>query len=73
VSNINDMSSQIATAVNEQNSVTQEINQNIVNIQQTSEITVMGISTSEETSSALSTEAIQLKELAAQFWNKRRS
>jgi len=40
VSNINDMSSQIATAVNEQNSVTQEINQNIVNIQQTSEITV---------------------------------
>lgn len=72
VSNINDMSSQIATAVNEQNAVTQEINQNIVNIQQVSEITVMGISTSEETSSALSAEAIQLKELAAQFWSKRR-
>jgi len=72
VSSINDMSSQIATAVNEQNAVTQEINQSIVNIQQTSEISVMGITTSEETSTSLSTEATQLKELAAQFWSRRR-
>ncbi len=72
VTNINDMSSQVATAVSEQNSVTQEINQSIVNIQQTSEISVTGITTSEKTSAALSTQARLLKELAAQFWNKRR-
>ena len=73
VATINDMSAQIASAVDEQNAVAQEVNQNIVNIQQTSETSVEGIRSSEEASTAMASEAQDMKMLAAQFWDKRRT
>jgi len=73
VATINDMSAQIAAAVEEQNAVAHEVSQNIVNIQQTSEISVDGIHTSEEASSAMASQAQDLKMLATQFWDKRRT
>lgn len=73
VATINDMSTQIAAAVEEQNAVAREVNQNIINIQQTSEITVEGIQTSEETSAAMASEAKEMKMVAAQFWDRRRT
>jgi len=72
VATINDMSAQIAAAVEEQNSVAHEVSQNIVNIQQTSEITVDGIQTSEHASSAMANQAQDMRQLAGQFWDKRR-
>jgi len=73
VAAINDMSAQIAAAVKEQNAVAQEVNQNIVNIQQSSEMSVEGIHTSEEASNAMAAKAQEMKMLAAQFWDKRRT
>ena len=73
VTNINDMAAQIATAVEEQNAVAQEVTQNVVNIQQTSEISVEGIRTSEEASAVMAKEALAMKVLAVQFWDKRRT
>ena len=73
VTNINDMAAQIATAVEEQNAVAQEVTQNVVNIQQTSETNVEGIRTSEEASTVMAKEAQAMKALAAQFWDKRRT
>ena len=73
VATINDMSAQIAMAVKEQNAVAQEVSQNVVNIQQSSEMSVDGIHTSEETSTAMAAKAQEMKTLAAQFWSKRRN
>ena len=73
VATINDMSAQIASAVKEQNTVAQEVNQNVVNIQQSSEMSVEGIHVSEEASNAMATKAQEMKMLAAQFWDKRRT
>ncbi len=73
VATINDMSTQIAAAVEEQNAVAHEVSQNIVNIQQTSEISVEGIHTSEEASCAMTKQAHDLEALATQFWDKRRT
>ncbi len=73
VATINDMSVQIATAVKEQNTVAQEVSQNIINIQQSSEMSVEGIQTSEEASTAMAAKAQEMKMLAAQFWDKRRT
>ncbi len=73
VAAINDMSAQIASAVKEQNAVAQEVSQNIVNIQQSSEMSVEGIHTSEEASNAMAAKAQEMKMLAAQFWDKRRT
>ncbi len=73
VATINDMSVQIAAAVKEQNAVAQEVSQNIVNIQQSSEMSVEGIQTSEEASTAMAAKAQEMKMLAAQFWDKRRT
>ncbi len=71
VATINDMSVQIAAAVKEQNAVAQEVSQNIINIQQSSEMSVEGIQTSEDVSTAMATKAQEMKILAAQFWDKR--
>ena len=71
VATINDMSTQIAAAVEQQNAVAHEVSQNIVNIQQTSEITVDGIHTSEQASSAMASQAEEMRALAGQFWDKR--
>ncbi len=73
VSSINDMSTQIATAVEQQNAVAQEVNQNIVNIRQTAEITVEGTRTSEKASTKMAQLANELRSLADQFWQKRNS
>ncbi len=73
VATINDMSTQIATAVEEQNAVAHEVSRNIVNIQQTSETSVEGIRISEETGIAMAKQAQEMNMLATQFWNKRRS
>ncbi len=70
---INDMSAQIATAMNEQDTVAQEINQNIINIQQASTISIRGIQTSEETSAAMTGQAQEMEMLTKQFWDKRRT
>lgn len=70
---INDMSAQIAVAVKEQNAVAQEVSQNVVNIQQASEMSVDGIKSSEEASSAMAEKSQEMKMLAAQFWSKRRT
>jgi len=73
VATINDMSTQIAAAVEQQNAVAHEVSQNIVNIQETSNISVEGIHASEESSSAVAHQAQEMKTIAAQFWDKRRS
>ncbi len=73
VAAINDMSAQIALAVKEQTAVAQEVNQNVVNIQQSSEMSVTGIHSSEEASNAMAAKAQEMKMLAAQFWDKRRT
>ena len=72
VATINDMSTQIAAAVKEQNAVAQEVSQNVVNIQQASEVSVDGIQVSEDTSRAMTDKAHEMKILADQFWSKRR-
>jgi len=73
VATINDMSSQIAAAVEEQNAVAHEVNQSIVNIQQTSEISLEGIRSSEENGLAMATQAQKMNALATQFWSKRQT
>ncbi len=72
VNTINEMSAQIAAALDEQNAVAQEVNQNIVNIKETSEISVDGIRTSEEASTQMASDASAMLALARQFWDKRR-
>ncbi len=72
VANINDMAAQIATAVEQQNAVAREVNQNVVNIQQTSEMSLDGINTSRGASDVMIREAEAMKVLSAQFWEKRR-
>ncbi len=71
VSTINDMSAQIAAAVDEQSHVAQDVNQNIVNIRQTAVASVEGIKTTEEAASTMADDASSLKLLADQFWSRR--
>ncbi len=73
VATINDMSTQIATAVEQQHAVVNEVNQNLVNIQQTSELSVSGINASEGTCNTMSSQSREMKILSDQFWSKRRS
>ena len=72
VATINDMATQIAAAVEEQNAVAQEVTQNVVNIQQTAEISLNGVNNSQEASNVMIREASAMKILARQFWDKRR-
>ena len=72
VTSINEMSSQIATAVHEQTTVAKEVNQNIVNIQQVSELTVDGVQTSELVGQTMRDLSGSMDTLAKQFWDKRR-
>jgi len=73
VSTINEMSVQIAAALDEQNAVAQEINQRVDKIRQTSETSVEGIQASEKASTRMAGDAMTMLQLARQFWNKHHS
>lgn len=67
VTSISDMNMQIATASEEQSSVTEEINQNIVNISQVGETTVVNAQQTSSASDSLSTLSSELQSLVGQF------
>ncbi|VAW56036.1 Methyl-accepting chemotaxis sensor/transducer protein [hydrothermal vent metagenome] len=67
VISISDMNMQIATASEEQSSVTEEINQNIVNISQAGETTVENAQKTSTASESLSTISSELQGLVGQF------
>ncbi|MCW9025273.1 MAG: methyl-accepting chemotaxis protein [Gammaproteobacteria bacterium] len=71
VGSINDMSTQIAAAVEQQNAVAQEVNQNIVNIRELSESTVAGLEQTQSSSKIMTSQSSSLVKLADQFWAKR--
>ncbi len=73
ISTINDMSKQIAESMQQQSDAATEVSQNIVNIQQASEISIFGINTSEQASNAMSDLSTNMKLLTTHFWSKRRS
>jgi methyl-accepting chemotaxis protein len=67
VNTINQMNTMIASAANEQSSVTEEINRNVVSISQVAEQTTEGAAQTSNASSELSQLAIRLQQLVAQF------
>lgn len=67
VSRINDMSTHIATAAEEQNAVAEEINSNIVNINNMSHDTSAGAQQTAQASDDLAQLATQLQTLVSQF------
>jgi methyl-accepting chemotaxis protein len=67
VDHIDNMNEQIATAVEEQSRVADEINRNIINISDIAEETSNGASSSSETSNAVSRHAEHLDRLVEQF------
>lgn len=67
VNRINDMSTQIATAAEEQNAVSEEINNNIVNINNMAQDTSSGAQQTAQASDDLSQLAIQLQTLIDEF------
>ena len=67
VATINEMNTQIASAAEEQSSVAEEINKNIMNIREVSELTASGSAQTTSTSQQLSSLATQLQSLVAQF------
>ena len=73
INTINDMSTQIATAVEEQSAVAEEINRSIMTIRDISEHTMQESAHSEEAATAMNQMAEDLATLAEQFWEKRRS
>ena len=68
---INDMSTNIATAVEEQSAVSEEINQSIITIRDISTNTMEGARLSEEATKRMVDMVIGLEVLAGEFWNKR--
>lgn len=71
--NVNDSSHQIAAAVEEQASVTQEINRNIVNIKQLADETSMTSNSSIDRTRQLVESIEALQRLMAQFQNKEKA
>jgi len=67
VSTITDMSAQIATAAEEQSSVSEEINRNIINISEASEQTLQATHESSEANTHLIQEVQRLKTMVLQF------
>lgn len=64
---INEMNTQIASAAEQQSSVSEEINQNVTNISQVSEQTAAGANQTASSSAELAQLAEQLNELIGQF------
>lgn len=73
ISSINDMNVQIATAVEEQNAVTQDVNKSIVTIRELSEATLTGISASQSSSDEMNQQSTAMNKLVEQFWAKRKN
>jgi len=73
ITTINDMTKQIAESMQQQSHAATEVSQNIINIQQASEISIFGINTSEQASNAMTDLSQNMKLLTTHFWNKRRS
>ncbi len=73
IQTINDMSIQIAAAVEQQSAVAEEINRSIISIRDSSESTMEGSRVSQEASDHLVQMAEGLTVLATEFWSKRRS
>jgi len=67
VTNINDMNALIASAAEEQNSVAEEINRNIVSISQASEATADSVSTTAKSSEGLRNVAEELKHVVSRL------
>jgi len=67
---INDMSTQIAAAVEEQSAVADEINRSVVSIRDLSEKNLDSTKMNAQTSDDMSVASRGLEELAIQFWNK---
>ncbi|WP_127477411.1 methyl-accepting chemotaxis protein [Sulfurivermis fontis] len=72
VSVITDMSAQIATAVEEQSAVGEEINRNIISIRHISDSNAHTGAESEQAAQNVAQLAMSLQQLAQQFWSKRR-
>ncbi len=68
---INDMSTTIASAVVEQSTVAEEINQGIVRIRDTAETTMNASKNMQEASTAMGNLAHSLKDLSEDFWAKK--
>ena len=71
VTQINDMSAQIATAVEQQSAVADEINRSITTIRDIAEQTMEGSQHSEAAATTMSGMSQSLEQLASQFWDKR--
>ncbi len=72
VNEISDMSMQIASAVEEQSAVSENINQNIVSIRSGSDQHVASGLRSRETASGVAQLADSMEMLVQQFWTRRR-
>ncbi|ATX79394.1 methyl-accepting chemotaxis sensory transducer with Pas/Pac sensor [Mariprofundus aestuarium] len=68
---INNLNSQIATAVEEQGAAAEEINRSVLSIRNASESNMEASTETEASSSSLNNLAQELKGLADQFWDKR--
>ena len=68
---INDMSTQIAAAVEQQSAVADEINRSVVSIRDLSEQSLESAQSNSRTSDSMNTASLDLEELAVQFWDKR--
>ena len=71
VAMINDLNSQIASAVDEQGSAAEEINRSVISIRNASEANMAASSDTESSSVSLNGLAQELKALADQFWERR--
>ena len=67
VSTINDMNIQIATATEEQSAVTEEVNNNIVNISQVAESSAEAAAQMSEATNELNQLAVNLQSLVSRF------
>lgn len=72
IENINDMSTQIAAAVEEQSAVADEINRSVVLIRDMSEQNLEAVTTSADASNNVLGVATGFTELADQFWSKQK-
>jgi aerotaxis receptor len=73
IEQINDMSTQIAAAVEQQSAVADEINRSVVSIRDMSEQNLDAVNSTSESSNNVLSIATGFKELASQFWSKQKN